>query len=398
MSWKSLNTSGNMPTTSGRLAADGGQPVSTGFIPIIQVALDKDEIAEMVTVLRSGKLREGPVCRKFEDRFATFVGARHAVSVSSGTAALHIAYAALLEPGDEVLVPSFTFIATASMVAMVGARPVFCDVDPYTCTLDVQDAQQRITARTRAIAPVHLFGNPCDMDAITTLADEHGLKIIWDAAQSHGARYDGRDVGSFDDVVCYSFYPSKNMTTAEGGMITTNDEALYQKMKLLRSHGQAGKYYHTMLGFNYRLTDIMAVLGLKQLEKLDDWVQRRRANAHYLTEHLADIPRVQTPVEQPRGESSFNLYSIQLDLEQFRCDRDEFVRLLNAENIGATVNYPRSLHQQPAFSEIAGDVHLPVSEDLSQRILSIPVHPRLSQDELDLVVEAVYKVVHAIIK
>jgi len=381
-----------MPTVSERLAAEGGEPVSKHFIPITQVALDEDEIAAVVAILRSGRLREGPVCHEFEERFAAHVGARYAVSVSSGTAALHIAYAALLEPGDEVLVPAFTFIATASMIVMVGARPIFCDVDPYTFTLDVQDARRRITPRTRAIAPVHLFGNPCDVDAIRALADEYSLKVIWDAAQAHGARYNGQDVGSFDDVVCYSFYPSKNMTTAEGGMIITNDKALYEKCKLLRSHGQAGKYYHTLLGFNYRLTDVMAALGIKQLEKLDGWVQQRRANARYLSDRLADIPGIQTPVEQPKGESSFNLYSILLDLKQFRCDRDEFVRLLNAENIGAAVHYPRPLHQQPAFSEMAGDAHLPISEDLSQRILSLPVYPGLSTAKLDLVAEAVRKV------
>lgn len=381
-----------MPTVFERLAAEGGEPVSKRFIPITQVALDEDEIAEVVAVLRSGRLREGPVCREFEERFAAHVGARYAVSVSSGTAALHIAYAALLEPGDEVLVPAFTFIATASMVVMVEARPVFCDVDPRTFTLDVEDARRRITPRTRAMAPVHLFGNPCDVDAIRALADEYGLKIIWDAAQAHGARYDGRDVGSFDDVVCYSFYPSKNMTTAEGGMITTNDKTLYEKCKLLRSHGQASKYYHILLGFNYRLTDVMAALGSKQLEKLDNWVRQRRTNAGYLSERLADILGIQTPIEQPNGESSFNLYSILLDLNQFRCDRDEFVRLLNAENIGATVHYPRPLHQQPAFGESADDVSLPVSEDLSRRILSLPVHPALDRAELDLVVAAVSKV------
>jgi perosamine synthetase len=377
------------------LAAEGGQPVSERFLPIIEVVLREDEIAEMVSVLRSGQLREGPVCREFEEQFAEQVGARFAVSVSSGTAALHVAYAGKLEPGDEVLVPSFTFIATASMVAMVGAKPIFCDVDPFTFTLNVEDARQRITPLTRAMAPVHLFGNPCDIDAIQRLAEEHDLEIIWDAAQSHGAQYDGRDVGSFDDVVCYSFYPSKNMTTAEGGMITTNDPALYERLKLLRSHGQSGKYYHTLLGFNYRLTDVMASLGLKQLEKLDDWIQRRRANARYLSEALADVPAIQTPVEQPGGESSYNLYTILLDLDQLRCDRDEFVRLLRAENIGATINYPRALHQQPVFAYLTDDAELPVAEDLSLRVLSLPSHPSLGEAELDLVAAAVRKVASA---
>lgn len=395
MSWKSSTISGSTPTGVTKLAADRGTPVSPEFIPIITVSLDEDEISEITAILRSGSLREGPVCRQFEETFAAHVGARYAVSVSSGTAALHIAYMALLEPGDEVLVPSFTFIATASMVAIVGAQPVFCDVDPQFFTLDVEDARRRVTERTKAIAPVHLFGNPCDIEAIKSLAAEYDLKIIWDAAQSHGAQYQGQDVGSFDDTVCYSFYPSKNMTTGEGGMITTNDEALYQKMKLLRGHGQSGKYYHTLLGFNYRLTDVMASLGLKQLAKLDGWIEQRRSNAHYLTEHLVQIPGIQPPVEQPAGKSSFNLYSILLDLKQFRCDRDEFIRLLRAENIGATVNYPRSLHQQPVFTEMGETPSLPVSESLSRQILSLPAHPKLGKEQLDLVINAVSKVAEA---
>lgn len=373
----------------------GETPISERFISIAQVSIDDDGIDEVVAVLRSGRLREGPVCRTFEERFAENTGARFAVAVSSGTAALHIAYAALLEPEDEVLVPAFTFIATASMVSIVGARPVFCDVDPRTYNLDVEDARRRITPRTKAVAPVHLFGNPCDVEAVQALADEFGLKIIWDAAQAHGATYGSRDVGAIDDVACYSFYPTKNMTTGEGGMVTTNDEALYEKLKLLRSHGQSGKYYHPTLGFNYRLTDIMAALGLNQLGKLQGWIQRRRDNARYLTELLIDVPGVQTPVEQPGGESSFNLYSIVLDIDELQCSRDEFVDLLGAENIGSAVHYPRSLHQQPAFADLIDEVHLPVSEDLSRRILSLPAHPNLSHEELDAVAAAVRKIATA---
>ncbi len=347
-------------------------------------------------MLKSGKLREGPICRKFEEEFAAHVGARYAVSVNSGTAALHVAYAALLNPGDEVLVPTFTFIATASMLPMVGATPVFCDVDPRTFTIDVTDARRRITARTKAIAPVHLFGNPCDVEAIQNLAEEFDLKVIWDAAQAHGARYDGRDIGSLSDAVCYSFYPSKNMTTGEGGMITMNDRALYDKCKLIRSHGQSGKYFHTLLGFNYRLTDVMAALGLEQLKKLDGWIARRRENARELTKKLAGIPGIQTPVEQPRGESSFNLYSALIDSGSFGCTRDEFMRLLTAENIGCAVNYPRCLHQQPVFADLSKGLTFPAADSLPGRILSIPIDPSLSGAEINLVAAAVQKIANNI--
>ncbi len=384
-----------MLTGSEKLAAEGGTPASPTFVPITRVVIEDEEIAAIAEVLRSGNLREGPICREFEEKFAEHVGARYAVSVSSGTAALHIAYAAVLEPGDEVLVPAFTFIATASMVSMVGAKPIFCDVDAQTFTIDVDDARKRITPRTRAIAPVHLFGNPANVEDIQALAQEYGLTIIWDAAQAHGARYNGQDIGSFDDLVCYSFYPSKNMTTGEGGMVTTNSEALYEKLRLLRSHGQARKYYHTMLGFNYRLTDVMAVLGLRQLDKLNDWIQKRRQNARYLTEHLQDVPGIQTPVEQPKGESSYNLYTVVMDPVHFACSRDEFVQLLRAENIGASVHYPRPLHQQPVYAREGGDMVLPIAEALSQRVFSLPVHPELTEEELEAIVRAVRKVAAA---
>ncbi len=315
------------------------------------------------------------------------------MSCSSGTAALHLAYAALLKPGNEVLAPTFTFIATASMVSIAGAHPVFCDVLPDTYTLDVNDARRRITKLTRAIAPVHLFGNPCDMDAVRSLADEFQLKIVWDAAQAHGARYAGRDVGGHDlgrhdECVCYSFYPSKNMTTAEGGMLTTNDEALYEKCKLLRSHGQTARYYHESLGFNYRLTDVMAALGIQQLKKLDGWVKQRRSNARTLTEELAGIAGLHTPVETSQAESSFNLYSVVIDASKFGCDRDELAVRLAAQGIGSAVHYPRCLHEQPVYAS-ANQQPLPVGEMLSRRILSIPVDPSLGEEEMRLVAAAV---------
>ena len=275
------------------------------------------------------------------------------------------------------------------MVSMVGARPVFCDVLPDTYTLDVEDARRRITKRTRAIAPVHLFGNPCDMDAVRALAEEFQLKIIWDAAQAHGARYAGRDVGSFNDCVCYSFYPSKNMTTAEGGMLTTHDEALYEKCKLLRSHGQSGRYYHESLGFNYRLTDVLAALGIEQLKKLDGWTKQRRANARVLTQELTGIAGLSTPVETSRAESSFNLYSILIEPAKFGCDRDALAKRLAAQGIGSAVHYPRCLHEQPVYASVR-QPSLPIAEMLSQRILSIPVDPSLGEKEMRRVAAAVH--------
>jgi len=359
------------------------------MIPLAKVQLTEAEVAAAVEVLRSGALRQGPVTAALEEAFARAVGARYALAVSSGTAALHLLYPEYLRPGDEVLVPTFTFIATASMAAMVGARPVFCDVDGRTFTLDPADARKRVTPRTRALAPVHLFGNACDVGAVTALAQEFNLAVIWDAAQAHGTQYQGRDIGALEAAVAYSFYPTKNMFVGEGGMITTNDAGLYERLKLTRSHGEAGRYVHTCLGFNYRLTDVEAAIGLQQLPRLPELVARRRANAAYLTAHLGKMPQIRTPVEQTGGTHSYNQYCVLLDLEALGCSRDEFAAYLGELGVGTGVHYPRCLHQQPVFREAYGDVSLPVAESLAQRILALPVHPWLSQEELEAIVEAV---------
>ncbi len=348
----------------------------------------QDEIIEQVTaILRSGQLREGKYCRQFEEEFAAQVGAKYAVSVNSGTAALHVVYLALLEPGDDVLVPSFTFIATGSMLRAMGVQPVFCDVNPRTFTIDLEDAVKRITPRTKAIVPVHLFGNCCDIDAVRALAKERDLKIIWDSAQSHGTRYRGADIGSFPEAACYSFYPSKSMTTGEGGMIATSDKELYEKCKLLRSHGQTGPYVHTLLGFNYRMTEISAVLGIHQLKQLPGFVQRRRENAGFLSKNLKEVQGIVTPHEEPAVEHSYSQYSILLD-GSLKGKRDAFREKLQETGIDTAVYYPRPLHRQPVFSD-AGEVSLPITEDLSEQILSLPVHPGLEQEDLERIVKSV---------
>lgn len=365
--------------------------VTTGQreVPISKVVIGEDEIAAVVEVLRSGNLREGAQTRAFEREFAASVRAKHALAVSSGTAALHIAYAALLNPGDEVLTPSFTFFATASMVAAVGATPVFCDVDPDTLTIDIEDAASRITPRTRAIAPVHLFGNPAAVDEILRFARAHNLAIVWDAAQAHGSRFGSADVGSFDDAVCYSFYPSKNMTTGEGGMVCTNDDELAARMKLLRSQGQPKKYLHTVIGYNFRMTDIQAAIGRGQLRRLPQWVAQRRANAAYLQQRLGQLPGVRIQKEQPGGENSYHQFSIMLE---DGLSRDAVMQSLRSRGVECAVHYPMPLHQQPVFAQRRTAIHLPVSESLSEKILSIPVHPYLSPEDLEYVADGVQTV------
>ena len=353
-------------------------------VPIAGMTIGEEEIGAAVEVLRSGKLRAGSECAAFEEEFARSVGAAFALTASSGTAALHMAYAALLTPGDEVLVPSFTFFATASMVRAVGAVPVFCDIDPETLCIDADDAARRISARTRAIAPVHLFGNPADVPRLHQLAETHHLGLIWDAAQALGTLWQGKDVGGLDDVVCYSFYPTKNITTGEGGMVCTNRADVAGRVKLLRDHGQSDKYHHVALGYNFRLTDLQAAIGRVQLRRLPEWIEQRRANAHYLRSRLAASALVRVQKEQPGGAHAYHQFSVLLDE---RVDRDALVERLGADGVECAVHYPIPLHRQPAFAAETRGLSLPVSEATSRRILSLPVHPQLSLDDLRYVAD-----------
>jgi perosamine synthetase len=365
--------------------------------PIIRIAsvdITQTEIDRVVKVLRSGSLRQGAFCREFEDRFARTVGVRHAVAVSSGTAALHLAWQALIAPGDQVLVPAFTFFATASSVLMAGGVPVFCDVDIRSGTIDLADARVRIGPKTRGIVPVHLYGGVCDVEGVRQLAREHELKIVWDAAQAHGTRLMGKDVGSLADASCYSFYASKTMTTGEGGMITTDHDELARRLRLLRSHGETQRYLHTELGYNYRLTDIQAAIGLGQLERLAYNVRVRRRNAAYLNTRLEDLPGVSLPFERDGAEHSYHQYTIQIDPDRAGTSRDALAKSLADSGVETAVHYPRPLHRQPLFAGRATE-RLPISERLAERVLSLPIHPALTSADLERIALAVRSAVPA---
>ena len=346
-----------------------------------EISLTETEIEAAVGVLRSGALRQGKQCQAFEEEFANKVGARYAVSNANGTAALHLAYMAFLKPGDEVLVPSFTFMASASMVSMVGASPVLCDIDPDTFLVDLEDAERKISPRTRAICPVHLFGNPCYITEVQAFADRHDLTVVWDAAQAHGACHEGRDIGSLDDFVCYSFYPSKNMFVGEGGMTCTNSGAYAEQMRHLRTHGQTGKYLHTMLGLNYRMTDVEAAIGRKQLKRLDDMLAVRRRNAELLRSELSNVPGIRVQRLTPDAQHAWHQFCVCVEPDEFGCGRDEVARKLADSGIASGVHYPRGLHQQPIFIEMYGEQSLPVTEQLAERILALPVHHGLAEEE-----------------
>jgi perosamine synthetase len=350
-------------------------------IRIAETQLTAKEIGAAIAVLESGKLRQGKICAEFEKRFSGQVDASYALTCSSGTAALHLAYMACLQPGDEVLVPAFTFIATASAAAITGARPIFCDVDQETWLIDLQDVERKITDKTKAIAPVHLFGNACPVDAINELASKYNLYVVWDAAQAHGTTYKGKDIGGLNDFVCYSFYPTKNMFTGEGGMVTTNSPDFAEKIKFMRTHGQTDKYIHTMLGLNYRMTDVEAAIGLKQLDRLDEMLAIRRKNGNLLATELNQIEGL-TPQQLTEDcEHSYHQFCVLVDAKAFGMDRDELAARLKDKAVATGVHYPRGLHQQPVFEELYGPERLPGTELLCEQILALPVHHGLTEEQ-----------------
>ena len=365
------------------------------MINMAEIKLTEEEIGAAVQVLRSGALRQGKECAAFEKEFADKVGAKYAVTCASGSAALHLSYMAFLEPGDEVLVPSFTFIATGSMVAMASGKPVFCDVNPQSFLINLEDAERRVTEHTRAIAPVHLFGNVCDIDAVKAFATKHDLIVVWDAAQAHGACFEHKDVGSFGDFVCYSFYPSKNMFVGEGGMICVNNEELSEKLRFTCSHGQTGKYYHTMLGFNYRMTDVEAAIGREQLKRLDKMVGIRRKNAQMLNHGLSAMHGLRPQVMTPNTEHAYHQYCILVIPDEFGFSRDELSKMLANKGISTGVHYPRGLHQQPVFEEMYGKQTLEVTEYICEHILALPVHHGLLKEDIQYIIDVTTQIHNA---
>lgn len=359
------------------------------MIQMADTHLSEEEIQAAVKVLRSGALRQGPECDAFEQEFARVVGARHAVSCANGSASLHLAYAAILQPGDEVLVPSFTFFATASMVIQSGMKPIICDVDPQTYLLDLADAEKRLTPRTRAIVPVHLFGNACDVERVTAFAQAHRLKIIWDAAQAQGTMWQERDIGGLGEAVCYSFYPTKNLFVGEGGMITTPDEEIAHRMRYLRTHGQTAKYTHTMIGWNYRMTDVEAAIGRAQLHRLPEMLAARRRNAQTIRDGLSKIRGLELQEITPHSRHSWHQFCLVLHEKDFGMSRDQLMAYLKQAGIATAVHYPRAVHQQPIIEQLYGKQVLPVSERLTQVIMALPVHHALTEKDARTIVQAV---------
>ncbi len=354
------------------------------MIPIARPLIGPEEKQAVLEVLDSGILAQGPRVRAFEEAFAAMCGVKYAVATSSGTTALHAALLAHgLGPGDEVITSPFTFIASANSVLYTGARPVFVDVRPDTFNLDPDLIEAAVTPRTKAILPVHLFGLCCDMDPILAIAAKHGLAVIEDACQSHGARYHGRRAGSFGTGT-FSLYPTKNITSAEGGMITTDDEQIAEKCRVIRQHGMRRRYYHDELGFNFRMTDLHAAVGLAQLGKLERFNRARQENARYLSQRLEGVivPAI------PEGcEHVFHQYTVRVEGEG---RRDALRAFLQAHGVGAEIYYPVPVHRQALYANELGYAQsLPVAERLAGEVLSLPVHPALSPADLETIIQAV---------
>ena len=357
------------------------------MIPIAKPIIGEEEISAVTDVLRSGDIAQGNKAREFEQAFAGFVGTKYAVAVNSGTAALHIALVAHgIGDGDEVITSPFSFIATANSILFTGAKPAFSDIDGESFNISPSSILGKIGPKTRAIIPVHLYGQPCDMEGIMNIAREHNIVVIEDACQAHGAKFKGRMVGSFG-TGCFSFYATKNMITGEGGMITTNDEEIADKARTIRNQGQSERYLHEQLGYNYRMTDIAAAIGVAQLKKLQGFIERRRENADYLSSKL-QVPGIVTPAVMSGCEHVFHLYTIKVTGE-CHIGRDNLVRRLNEKGIGAGIYYPLPIHKQPLYSKMGYRDSLPVSERVSGKVLSLPVHPQVSRRDLDFIIDVI---------
>lgn len=367
------------------------------MIPAAKPIIGDDERAAVDRVLRSGMVAQGPEVAAFEEEFgAQLVGGRTCVAVNSGTSGLHLGLLACgIGAGDEVIVPSFTFAATANAVALTGATPVFADISPDTFNLDPASVRAAVTDRTAAVMPVHLYGHPADMDALRAVTAEAGVQLFEDAAQAHGATYHGTPVGGFGSFAMFSLYPTKNMTSGEGGMVSCADEEVARGMRLLRNQGMEKQYANEVIGLNNRMTDIHAAIGRVQLTKVAAWTQARQENAAWLDEHLGPVPGVLTPVVREGCTHVYHQYTIRLEGAS-AAERDAVVTALREEHrVGCGVYYPTPNHELVSLSRFAPAHELPETARAAAEVISLPVHPSLTQEDLERVGAAVAAVAGA---
>lgn len=352
-------------------------------IPLSRPWIGPEEKAAVIEVLDSGMLAQGPRVAAFEEAFARMTGARHAIATSSGTTALHLALLAHgVGPGDEVITSPFTFIASVNSILFTGARPVFADIDEATFNIDPERLEAAITPRTKAVMPVHLYGQACDMDEICAIVERRGVALVEDAAQAVGATYGGRHVGTFGTGV-FSLYATKNVMSGEGGMITTNDDAIADSVRLLRNHGMRKRYQYEALGYNFRLNDVLAAIGHAQLDRMPEATRRRRANAKFLNEQIESAA---TPRVKEGRDHVWHQYTVRLPEGT---DRDDAIARLERAGVGTGVFYPLGAHRFEHVRAASGDFDLPVTDRVAGTCLSLPVHPLLEAGDLERIVAAV---------
>ena len=381
--------------------------MQTSFLPFHIPDIGEDEIQAVVETLRSGWLTTGPKVRQFEEDFARYIGCRHAVALNSGTAALHLALEAVgIKAEDEVLVPTLTFAATAAVVLHLQAKPRLVDCRPETLNLDPDQIERAITAKTRAIIPVHISGLPCEMGRILEIAKAHNLRVIEDAAHALPARFQKQRVGTIGDITCFSFYATKTITTGEGGMATTENPEWAERMRIMGLHGISkdawkrytaeGSWYYEILspGYKYNLTDLAAAIGIQQLKKCDQFWQARQRIAALYTEGFQDMPEITTPALAREGQHAWHLYILQLNLERLRISRNEFVELLKQYQIGTSVHFI-PLHLHPYYRETFGyrPQDLPQASAAFERIVSLPLYPKMTEAQVQHVISAVREIV-----
>lgn len=388
------------------LAINGGTPIRDKFLPYGKQVIDENDMKSVVNILNGDYLTTGPTVSEFEKKVADYVGSKYAVAVSNGTAALHIAcLSAGIKEGDEVITTPMTFAASANCILYCGAKPVFVDIDKYTYNINVNEIEKNITPKTKAVIPVHFTGQSVDLDPILELAKKYNLTVIEDAAHALGTKYKGKFIGSISDMTEFSFHPVKTVTTAEGGIITTNRKDLYEKLILFRTHGitrntefmenkNEGPWYYEQidLGYNYRITDLQCALGITQMDKLDEFIKRRKELVEMYNESLSKIDGVIIQKEEEFSDTSRHLYIMKLDLDKFKVGKKEIFEALLAENIGVNVHYlPVYLH--PYYKKLGYEKGLcPNAEELYDSMITLPLYPGMSDDDFYDVINAVNKV------
>ncbi len=365
------------------------------MIPINLPNIGEEEVQAVVKVLRSGMLTSGlgagPMVSELEKKFARFAGVNHAVAVNTGTAALHSAVMACgVKQGDEVILPSFTFVATAEAVVLAGGKPVFADIDPESYNLSPIAVEKSVTKHTKAILPVDLYGFSADMKPMREIAEKHDLALVEDAAQSHGTTYAGKPAGTFADVACWSLYASKNITTGEGGLATTNEDEMNETLRMIRTHGEKAKYSSLMLGTNYRMSEMQAAIGNVQMEKLPSFLAKRRQNSQQLTKILEESSKLVLPWESKDRQHSWYLYTARLK-DGTETQRNTLIEKLKKEGVGSEAYYVNPVHHMPFYRENFETAKLPETDKASKQVFSLPIHPGVTTEQIDFIGKTVLR-------